>query len=333
MKERIALWDNLRLVLILSVVVGHFTEQVISSGAADAPFRSIFLFIYAFHMPLFLFVSGLFHKNAHIAQKAFAYVGIGMVYKIVIYVVRRLTAGEASFHLLWEDGIPWFMFVLAACVLLTWLLRSCDPRLVLVTAVAVACFAGYDDAIGDFLCLSRIVVFFPFYFAGTMVSRAKLEQLSRQKGMKLLGAGGLLLWAIVCTAALDKVYLLRPLLTGHNPFSAAGLPCACLFRLLCYALSACLGFAWIMLMPARRTPLTVIGQRTMQIYFWHRPVLYLLVNLGLAGHLTATPAGLAIWMALSVITTAALAWKPLRYPTELFLRFRSQPVPHAPVEL
>lgn len=326
MKERVALWDNLKFLLILCVVVGHFAEEVIGSSADILPCRCIFLFIYSFHMPLFIFVSGVFHKNRNIAQRVFAFVGIGVIYKITVYLIQRITAGDASFHLLQEDGVPWFMFALAAFALLTYLVREVDPRLVLATAVAVACFAGYDSSVGDFLCLSRIVVFFPFYFAGTMVSRVKLEQLSAKKSMKLLGLIILIVWAILCVAFLDKLYLLRPLFTGRNPFSKVHLPYVCLFRLLCYGISAILGLACILLTPTKRIfAVTTMGRRTMQVYFWHRPVLYVLVNLGIAGNLLTSLSGEIIWLLLGVVMTVILTWKPLRYPTDIFLNSRSRP--------
>ena len=326
MKERIALWDNLKFLLIFFVVIGHFAEQVIDSGTQTGPYRAIFIFIYAFHMPLFIFVSGLFHKNKNISQKVFAFISIGLIYKVLIYCIRRVTEGEASFKLLQEGGIPWFMFVLAVFILLAYLLRNVNPRLVLVVSVVLACFAGYDSSIGDFLCLSRIIVFFPFYFAGTMVNRVKLEELSRKKSMKILGLIILIVWALLCVLALPKVYLLRPLMTGKNAFCKVDLPYVILFRILCYAIAAVLGLAWILFVPTKRIfAVTTIGQRTMQIYFWHRPLIYIIVNLGLANSLFGNVVGQGIWMLIGVAATFVLAWKPLRYPTDLFLNFRSAP--------
>ena len=42
-RERVALWDNLKFVLILLVVIGHFVDCYIEAPA----FQSIFAFIYA----------------------------------------------------------------------------------------------------------------------------------------------------------------------------------------------------------------------------------------------------------------------------------------------
>ena len=48
---RIYWYDNVKCFLMILVVIGHFVEK----NAADSKvYRSIFLFIYTFHIPLFL---------------------------------------------------------------------------------------------------------------------------------------------------------------------------------------------------------------------------------------------------------------------------------------
>lgn len=58
--DHIALWDNLKFLLILLVVVGHFADFF---TAESNSFRALFLFIYSFHMPMFFFISGLFFSE------------------------------------------------------------------------------------------------------------------------------------------------------------------------------------------------------------------------------------------------------------------------------
>lgn len=61
MKKRIALWDNLKFLLIIFVVIGHYTQQF---RADNETLQRIYIFIYSFHMPAFIFVTGLFSKRA-----------------------------------------------------------------------------------------------------------------------------------------------------------------------------------------------------------------------------------------------------------------------------
>ena len=60
-KQRVPYWDNARWIAIVLVVVGHAILKLI--GESD-PAYELYLFIYAFHVPLFVAVSGYFAKAA-----------------------------------------------------------------------------------------------------------------------------------------------------------------------------------------------------------------------------------------------------------------------------
>jgi len=53
MENRIALWDNLKFLLVTCMVIGHFADQFTDVSII---YDSIFLFIYSFHIPLFIFI-------------------------------------------------------------------------------------------------------------------------------------------------------------------------------------------------------------------------------------------------------------------------------------
>ena len=54
--ERSSKWDILKFAMIFLVVLGHAAEYNLRSSES---MRSLFFFIYTFHMPVFIFVSGL----------------------------------------------------------------------------------------------------------------------------------------------------------------------------------------------------------------------------------------------------------------------------------
>ena len=60
-------WDILKLILIFLVVLGHGVDYFTRSSEF---MKGLFLFIYSFHIPVFIFVSGVFSKNT-VNQKRF----------------------------------------------------------------------------------------------------------------------------------------------------------------------------------------------------------------------------------------------------------------------
>ena len=118
-KKRIALWDNLKFILIVSVVIGHFINI-----RDSVTYHSIFIFIYSFHMPLFIFLAGLFHKNKGVWKKALAFLAIYVLYELAIFGTKKLFGVKrAKLALFNESAAPWFMLALCVYVILGYFLH------------------------------------------------------------------------------------------------------------------------------------------------------------------------------------------------------------------
>lgn len=325
--KRSALYDNVRFLLIFLVVIGHFVELYLARSNA---YRSIVIFIYSFHMPLFLFVAGLFYKDKDTTAKAVAYICIGYLLKMILALEKQLISGQFEFSLLSEEYIPWYMFALAFYIVISHVLRNVDKRLLLIMSVLLSCFAGYDDTVGVFLTLSRIIVFYPFFLLGQMCSYEGLAALSRKPVLRVTGAAVLIAWAAACVLLREKLFPLRPLLLGRHPYSVSEefLPWGGIYRLFCYALAVPVGFAVICVTPSRRIPLvTLVGQRTLQIFFWHWPIVRLLnPTLGIGRTLTLTLWGKLLWIACAAALAMLLGAKCFSFPTQTILRLtKGQP--------
>ena len=155
-KARIALWDNVKFIVITFMVIGHFAD-VFSKTSNTC--KSIYLFIYAFHMPLFIFISGLFYSENDSKQKIVYYASCGFALKIALSCVSFITGRPTHFSLLSDPGLPWIMFSLAAFQATMHLFKEINKKYLLIFSVILACFVGYDQSIGDWLYLSRIIVF------------------------------------------------------------------------------------------------------------------------------------------------------------------------------
>ena len=73
--------DNLKFILITLVVVGHFAIKM----TYMAPIQSLLYFIYLFHMPCFIFVSGFLAKRINAGGKLRIDKILGMLWLYFIF--------------------------------------------------------------------------------------------------------------------------------------------------------------------------------------------------------------------------------------------------------
>lgn len=275
-------WDILKFLLIFLVVLGHAADYYTE---ISEEMRSLYLFIYSFHMPVFIFVSGLFAKRTvkeKRTDKIFGYFVMYLALKVIFFVVKTILGLKTGFNLFNEGGLPWFMFALAAYMLITMLLKDFSPKYVLTVSVVLACFAGYDSNIGTFLSLSRIIVFYPFFYLGFSLERKRVEEFCSGKLKKAVSAAILAVTAVVILLMGDRIYWLRSLLTGVNPFHTLGEfgDYGFIIRLIYYVLVTVIGFAVITLIPDR-TPFGIaakFGQRTLSVYAFHYIAFFVLYD-------------------------------------------------------
>jgi len=89
----------------------------------------------------------------------------------------------------------------------------------LTCAVVLSCFAGYDSSIGDWLILSRIIVYYPFFLIGYLIDPNKLGEIVKKTSIKVMSGIWLMVITVLFLSNGEKLYWLRPLLTGRNPYS------------------------------------------------------------------------------------------------------------------
>lgn len=170
------------------MVIGHFADYRSSSGL----FQSVFLFAYSWHMPLFILLAGLFDRprDAFPGGKVASYVVLGLLFKLVAFFVDLLL-GYRSFWLLGDAGAPWFMFAIAGWIALAWLFRRMPFLPVLAASLVLSLAVGYDNGVGDYLYLSRIVALFPIYWVGFKLSSGDV--------LKTMQAAGFLSFPFSCS--------------------------------------------------------------------------------------------------------------------------------------
>lgn len=271
-------WDILKFFLVFLVVLGHAAEFY--KGTSEL-MNFLMLLIYTFHMPLFIFVSGLFSKktvNEKKYNKLIGYLAMFFALKLFEYLYKLISGGNPGFRLLSEGGSPWFMLALFSFHLITIAVKDISPKYVLPFSILLACAAGYASDIGDYLVLSRTIVFYPFFYVGYCLDRVKVEEFCTGKNKKIISACILVAVIVIFLFCTDGINMFRYLLTGKYPFARLEFHPAFgfLYRLAYYAVAALICICIVVLSPDRTKfgLAEKLGQRTLAVYGFHYVVLY-----------------------------------------------------------
>ena len=278
---RIAKWDNIRLVLIFCVVLGH----VINYARMDTDsMNRVYLYIYAFHMPAFVFLSGMFSRNAvqqYRYDKAFTFLLLYFVIKFSLFLTRIAIGKDADFHLSSTVGIDWYALAIFMFYLVTMFLQRFDRRYLVPAVIFFGCMAGYDLSLGGKLILARATAFYPFFLIGFCCNRDALLRISRNVLLKLAALAFLVAMGWVAAVHYEDLSWLMPVLKGfsyrnldEDLFYFGGL-----IRLGCYAVALLMTLAVIMVVPAFRGFWSRFGSRTMGVYAFH----YCLITVVMSG--------------------------------------------------
>lgn len=275
-KERIYYWDNLKCVLIFLVVLGHFLIPILHNGRS---IDIVYYFIYMFHMPAFIFVSGYFAKSyikkgAPDISKLIGYLILYVVYKVLIWAVDYAFMGEAAtFNLFTEMSAPWYMLGMFVWLLILPFFAKFKSGVSISVAIMMGLIIGIEGSFNAFLCLSRIIVFLPFFLAGYYFKEDYVGRITTKKS-RIMSAIFLLLCILIIALKMDMVKAYESVIYGSAPYSVfiniMSQNKAMILRAAWYLIAFMMVFAVMSLIPKRKLPVSYIGERTLAIYIVHR---------------------------------------------------------------
>lgn len=330
--NRIYLFDNIKLLAIMLVVIGH-AIGFLTEGKGNMLEKSLYITIYSIHMPLFIFISGLFLKPMDKAtefpkQKVIAFILIGIVLRVMMSLLRLVLGRNINYSVLdMYDSFTWYMWAMAVFITLVWVFREYNTKILLLLSAIVGCMAGYDKFIGDKFALMRIVVFMPFFILGYMIKPEQLAKLLSKKWLKIASIFVVIGFVALFFIVTDIYPYLRPIFTGRNSFEVLGkgYRLGCLVRLLCYAISAVFGFAVMCLVPNKNLGfISATGAKTLQIYFWHQAFLTLMLHFKvykLIESITGSTVATVIYILLAVAVTFICSLPVFSFPTKQLMSF------------
>lgn len=273
LKSRESGYCNLKLVLLFLVVYGHLIEPCVSENRI---LYEIYRMIYMVHIPLFVFLSGVFLKDRtsclRQSKKALVwYLAAQSLCMVSLYLIKGQKG--SIFVPYWH---LWYLLSLASWALIgtvyyflaeRWSLwRSSWIKIgVILVAIIAGCLAGGEEEIERTGSLSRTIVFLPYFLAGMFWKDGE-----KRKTYQTIGKISLIVGAMVYCMIREGVSVI--FLYQADGYGTMGMEKGCFLRVICYLI----GGLWILFLLTHRWEkrifFTKVGADTMFIYVFHAPI-------------------------------------------------------------
>ena len=275
-KERVAYLDNARYWVMLLVVIGHTLTQFIAMDSA----RALYVWIYAFHMPFFVLISGYTARHyvgdfRQVRRIVSTLVIPYLLVETTLQLITRHYIGEPDpLRILSPQWLAWFLAALFIWRLTTPIWRAL--KYPIATSLLISLTVGLFE-VPNVLALPKVLGFLPFYVIGLHMNRARFERLADAR-IRLTSAA-------VLTSALIISYIFSPhwttdWLLWKQRYDEAPLYAGpwegMLQRGGLLAIGLIMAFAALSLVPRRRSWTTAQGERTFYSYLLHGYVILIL---------------------------------------------------------
>lgn len=180
---RDTLFDTYKYLLIILVITGHFLEGY---KHLHRWMEYLYSFIYLFHMPFFVFISGYFSK--HVTTKKLIRSSFLLLETFIILQVGFLLLRNEVWPEWRAIFSPWYApWYLLSLIWWRWIAYIClkinYPGVCLCIAVIIGLFSGFlsgTTELTGFLAMARTCLFLPFFMAGLYTTPDHIQLIRRQ---------------------------------------------------------------------------------------------------------------------------------------------------------
>lgn len=307
--------DNVRFLVMLLVVAGHALTGLRTLDGVLAGYT----WLYAFHMPLFVLVSGYlargYRGEARQVQRMVGSLVVPFLLVSVALSVQRDLHRDRPLLSEWSPfTAPWILWFIAALFL--WRLTTplwIHLRHPVTVAVVISLASGLA-AVPNVWGLPKVLALLPFYVLGLTGVRRAHEELLARRSARVVGAGALLGFLLACWFWAREWNIIW--WYWRNAYDSPRLDVDPVLGIAIRAgllvLALALSLAFLALVPRRRTWFSVLGERTLYAYLLHG---FLIRQAGHEGWIGALrddgllgAAGLAL---VSVVVAVALMSRPV----------------------
>lgn len=261
--ERNMLFDSLKFGLICLMVFGHCIQ--FNSGHIK---DTVFGFIYTFHMPLFIFISGFFSKNITWKKYKRSFISLVITFSIFqfIYSVPLLYVGLKEWFTFFIMPKGWYILGLIVWRFLFLITKDYISRKVLlsISFIFPLCVGFLDYNILMF----RIFTFFPYFLLGAYCQEFQILKIREIK--KSYAISILIIFFILIYFFINQEFTNTLFGEGSYITNCSTRIYGFIYRVLAYASAIVVSIGVINLMP---DTIGKYGSQTLEIYLMHHVIL------------------------------------------------------------
>ncbi len=180
MKKRDSFFDSLKFILICLVVFGHILEY---NGIKGILSFKVYSFIYTFHMPLFIFISGYFSKNItwNKLKKSFkTLLPAYFVFQVILFIPNMLDGSFNLFNFFTSpQSVLWYILALLYWRVAFYFvpkIRFLNFPIVIVISILMSFLIGLVNY-PVFLAIAKTIAFLPYFALGYYCTENSIEKI------------------------------------------------------------------------------------------------------------------------------------------------------------
>lgn len=305
--ERNPFWDSLKYLLIFIVVYGHMIETCVENSRFN---QTIYNFIYLFHMPLFVFISGRFSHIKDRRKYLFRILAIFETY-VVFQIIRCSKSFFSNGHLsLFPDllipkGILWYLACLILWRIIVYILTDCYLERMkwyilfffFVAGLGIGFITIPDGTIIRFFTLGI------FFFIGYYIKDSQMVSLFQKIPVLAAVFLSIIIWLLVYLYLNNDI---RSVIYFGSYYDNLPIPPLNYFgaRVFLYAFAIVVGILLMRIVYSK--PLfACYGNYTLSIFMYHIFIVQALRPLFSNGTI---PSNVVLLFVISIFTCFSLAW-------------------------
>jgi fucose 4-O-acetylase-like acetyltransferase len=252
--------------------VGHIFASFKTTNEAGENIR---YWIYTFHMPAFVFISGFwakrYCKNGQVrGEKVAILATYYLIFQVVLFFLCRCFKGEEAVFSLFIPRVGlWYLLSIIAYYLFVPIVEKLPPYIVIPIFVALGLFIGIEQSSDTFFSINRTFVFAPFFFAGYYLSSNAVEKMKKLKLRFLYGAVAIALSIVMWN--IEDMKLKSSVFYGKDNYTDLELQYGdgVFQRFYGYIIALLMIVGILFIMPKCKTFFSYIGRNSLQIYLLH----------------------------------------------------------------